>query len=861
MNIRSLQRIAGQFVIVCFCAAAGAQTTTTYSAWSNSIAWGGYDPSPGADPNNDRIKNLIAYAMDLSPTSAPPAAMLPSLEPVAADATNSAGFVLTYRMNANASDIDFHITTATNLSSGSWVSLDAAGLDSSVGVVNTNVDGDGSAQLMQTRIHPSGDDSSRFLRFEASLYETGGSNRLESWPSLPWELTAGQTAFTGTFSSVLGPVEFVFSDPLKGVNVTDPDHPDFSTASDSFFGVESTGFGVNEATVGRFDRGESFTIQADRSFQLKAIRWAEYTGDEAIHMSWFCNGMPRSSTIAFGPGSFYTETPFFGVYPDSNTPLRISNVSDSTANASGRLRVNYIDTAFVPPSGDTQGPIILPDPIDPALCGAAMILSDWALWPWNATNGTTVLSGTMTAPENGGTPATFTFTALDDIDVTYAPEPDFASATPDYFGVEATGFGVGDPTTGRFDRGEAIKMTCSHDYILDVIRWREVDGDERLHINWTSGGTQYGGVFDITNAISQLTNMTVDAGTEIVIVNVSPATSPLDGRLRIQDIKARAVYETAPAYNPSGADGFEQMTGVNLAGAEFGGYAFWQTDTNQWNYYHSKGLDLIRIPFKWERIQTNLYEAVDFSDLDQVVALAHERGMKVILDMHNYARYTSATLGTNILIGTTNVPYEAYADVWRQIADHYQDEPAIYGYGIMNEPHDTGGLWPTAAQAAADAIREVDTNHWMIVGGENWSSAYSWRTSNADLNVTDPYGKVMYEAHIYFDTKYPAGDGGYNSYDVEKPADDKGVYGVNPFILWLQERNARGFIGEYGTPKTDARWNRVLEPFMSHITAYGLSGTYWAGGKNWNNYQLDCSPTDNYTVDALQMEVLEQYTP
>lgn len=863
MNIRPLQTLtylAVSIVFWSFGVPVSAQLIT-YSTWTNGIAWAGSDSSPGADPNSDRVKNLMAYAMDLPALSTPTSSLLPSCKAVPADATNSAGLAYTYRVNAKASDIDFHITTATNLCAGSWASLDASGITSSVETVNADIDGDGSARLMQTRISSSGFDSARFLRLEATLYEIGASNRLGSWTGTLWSLAGGQTAFTGTVNTATGYAEFIFSDPLAGVGVNNPDSPDFSTASSSFFGVEGTGFGVNESTVGRFDRGESFTIQSDRDFQLKSIGWAEYSGDEAVHLSWFCNGMPRSSTVSFDPGtSSYTETPFFGVFADSNTPLRITNVSDSSAGANGRLRVNYIDAAVIPPPAAPPEPMDLPNPVDPALCGAALILSDWTQWPWNGTNGALVLSGTMTAPENGGTPAVFTFTAQDDIDVINLSLPDFSAATPDYFGFESTGFGVGDPTTGRFDRGEAITLTCSHAYILDVIRWREVDGDEQLHISWTSGGIPYGGVFDIENA-STLTNMTVDANTDLVIINVSPDTSPLSGRLRIQDIKAQAVYDTEPGYDHSGPDGFVQMAGVNLAGAEFGGAAFWQTDTNQWNYYHSKGLDLIRLPFKWERIQTGFYQPVDFTNLDKIAALAHERGMKVVLDMHNYDRYTSATVGTNIVIGTAAVPNEAFADVWRQIADHYRDETAIYGYGLMNEPHSTGGLWPASAQAATDAIREVDTNHWVIVGGENWSSAYSWRGSNPGLDITDAYGKVMYEAHAYFDTKYPPGDGDYSSYDSENPIDDKGVYQVNPFILWLQEHHARGFIGEFGTPKTDVRWNRVLEPVVSHIAAYGLNSTYWAGGKNWGNYQLDCSPTSDYTVDSIQMDVLEQHIP
>jgi len=99
------------------------------------------------------------------------------------------------------------------------------------------------------------------------------------------------------------------------------------------------------------------------------------------------------------------------------------------------------------------------------------------------------------------------------------------------------------------------------------------------------------------------------------------------------------------------------------------------------------------------------------------------------------------------------VPVAAFADFWSRMAGQFQGHPSLVGYDLMNESHDMGGdsIWPSAAQAAVDAIRAVDVTHYVFVKGDNWAAAVTWlTTNNANLDINDPTGLIVYEAHQYF---------------------------------------------------------------------------------------------------------------
>ena len=168
------------------------------------------------------------------------------------------------------------------------------------------------------------------------------------------------------------------------------------------------------------------------------------------------------------------------------------------------------------------------------------------------------------------------------------------------------------------------------------------------------------------------------------------------------------------------------------------------------DYYKSRGFDLIRLPFLWERLQPALFSDLadaELSRIKQLVAAARDRCMRLILSPHNFGRYSLQ--GKPTLIGSVEVPDAAFGDFWKRTASAFAGEPAVYGFSLMNEPHDMNGAWSRAAQVGLDAIRSIEPQQLVLVPGDHWTGAWSWKRFNDHFSVHDGSGRVIYEAHQY----------------------------------------------------------------------------------------------------------------
>jgi hypothetical protein len=218
------------------------------------------------------------------------------------------------------------------------------------------------------------------------------------------------------------------------------------------------------------------------------------------------------------------------------------------------------------------------------------------------------------------------------------------------------------------------------------------------------------------------------------------------------------------------------LRGVNVAGGEFGSpvdqptsafsnaapgvydraYHYDSAATFAW--LAARGVRLVRLPVRWERLQPALGQALDQTEVQRVkdaVGRAGAAGLQVVLDLHNYGAYyqSDGRQGVRRPLGSGAVPDSAFADLWRRLSLHFKDDPAVVAYGLMNEPTglSSATVWERASQAAVDAIRATGDRTYVRVAGNLWSGVTSFAQQHPRAWIRDPLGYVRYEAHHYFD--------------------------------------------------------------------------------------------------------------
>ena len=339
----------------------------------------------------------------------------------------------------------------------------------------------------------------------------------------------------------------------------------------------------------------------------------------------------------------------------------------------------------------------------------------------------------------------------------------------------------------------------------------------------------------------------------------NPASSNPSGSPR------SAPHALAP---PSGAARMPRC--INLAGLEFGtrsaefsnanpgrvGHEYFLNGKKIFERLEAMGFQSVRMPFRWERIQPVLGGPLSpdgIQALRHQLSLARSAGLGVMLDLHNYGRYSveqdgkrrELQLGESAPDGSTLGASEL-ADCWARLSRAFRGQPNLVGYGLMNEPHDLSkGAWVEASALAAKAIREGGDSTRLYVAGDRWSSAAHWERVNPSSPwIEDPLNKVSYEAHCYLDQD---GSGEYMldfqeelSFDPNLPS--RAATRLKPFLRWLEENHAEGFLGEFAVPANDPRWLPLLRDLITRMDAAGVPTAWWAAGEHWGDYPLALQP-------------------
>ena len=163
--------------------------------------------------------------------------------------------------------------------------------------------------------------------------------------------------------------------------------------------------------------------------------------------------------------------------------------------------------------------------------------------------------------------------------------------------------------------------------------------------------------------------------------------------------------------------------------------------------------NLLTLPIEDEPIEgENTWIEEGFERIDELMSWCSANNVYLILDLHA----APGGQGSDAAISDydpdkpslweSELNRDKTVALWGQLADRYKDEPWMGGYGLLNEVN----WWPLDGSVlrafyieTTQAIRAVDQNHIIFIGGNSWSNDFSGLTPPWDSNL-------VYEFHKYW---------------------------------------------------------------------------------------------------------------
>ena len=325
-------------------------------------------------------------------------------------------------------------------------------------------------------------------------------------------------------------------------------------------------------------------------------------------------------------------------------------------------------------------------------------------------------------------------------------------------------------------------------------------------------------------------------------------------------------YDVSHKTTKSFAPLMDNYKGTNIAGGEFNpgpgkrcNHDYFYPNPKAIDYYASKGLGIIRMPFDLTRAYPIPYSALNVTEIDYMLSVVDYcllKGMRVLLNPHNYGFIYDNRTGIQRAIGIDPEGTNMFADFWSRMGATYKNYSNVV-FGLMNEPHQqTAGQWYAGAVPAIKAIRAVNATQLILIPGSSWTGAHSWNSSgNAAIwtgFTDDPLNNFAFEMHQYLDND---SSGQHNTCAINCSTR------LEDATTWLINNKYKGFLAEFAWTTDPSCLNESVA-FMDYLSLNSnvwLGWTWWCGGP-WSptDYMFMLNPA-NLTpplIDRPQMAVL-----
>jgi endoglucanase len=311
-------------------------------------------------------------------------------------------------------------------------------------------------------------------------------------------------------------------------------------------------------------------------------------------------------------------------------------------------------------------------------------------------------------------------------------------------------------------------------------------------------------------------------------------------------------------------------------------YTDWGTPVTCWyqeNHFgllRDIGFNVARLNLSYRIFEDNAnpgqWKQSGWDLLDRLIQWGNNNDIYLILDMH----IAPGGAGISACMGCgyrtwDETPYQLrFQALWREIARRYANEPRIAAYDLLNEPvpTQTPAQWLALAQTLIGAIREVDTNHMIVMETVNWvfDRDNNSPLQDLDLSTLNSFqslvsdANTLYDYHFYFPGNYTlqfesGTDGG--SYP-DGSIDEATIAGLHAprtvDYLSGEMETVNGFFVTNGVPINYGEWGTEGDPGKGGPTYMrDMLNLMDARGLNWQFYfmnrlyDIDCCSASNPT--------------
>ena len=242
----------------------------------------------------------------------------------------------------------------------------------------------------------------------------------------------------------------------------------------------------------------------------------------------------------------------------------------------------------------------------------------------------------------------------------------------------------------------------------------------------------------------------------------------------------------------------------------------------------------------------------------------------------------------NDTVWTTRAAQDAWVEMWKETARQFTDNPYVVGYDLMVEPNsndvwfdiwepldfypryaDTLFDWNQLYPRVTEAIREVDTETPILIGGMSYSAADWFPYLNTTGDTRTVYMIHQYIPHLY--THQDVGEGltypGFIDADYDGIAEyvdknwlDSLLGAVDDF---MSANNVPVGCNEYGLVRWAPGGSVFMDDLMDLFEQRGINYALWEWSPSYEIYTSEVNafnfrfgPDPNNTTDVDSSELL-----